>query len=49
MASVSGSDPGADEWAALMNFLVMFNDEVAIFRAMDEVVGLVLAEPRLHR
>lgn len=32
----------------MLNFLVMFNDEVAIFRAMDEVVGLVLDEPQLH-
>jgi hypothetical protein len=40
---------GWDSVPLLMNFLVMLNDEVAIFRAMDEVVGLVLDEPQLHR
>ena len=39
---------GWDSFPLMMNFLVMFNDEVAIFRAMDEVVGLVLDAPELR-
>ena len=39
---------GWDSVPLMLNFLVMVNDEIAIFRAMDEVIGLVLAEPQLH-
>lgn len=39
---------GWDSAPLMMNLLVMINDEVAIFRAVDEVVGLVLDEPELY-